>query len=143
MIITRREYSSLWAKHLCDKDLDRYQPQQVAIAHARSYIRGDAVYNCGAWPTWLLLREVHRGILMRSKGFSTFPGDLLEIGEELVGGEIYDGKPYESTPADFCIAGPASVLGKVAAELYRRLMLEERRDTEAAKRRWLNTEELP
>ncbi len=133
-------------------ELDQQQPQVVAEAHAEDDIgyRRTRRQGMSVWPEQYLIKATRRAVSSKAYGFNQF--GRCEIGEQSINGHVY-GSPEEPAKydnhgnlkrgdmADLSPAGPASLLGKVALELCRRLEIELDGDDRAAWRGYMPRDE--
>lgn len=111
------------------------------MGYDHSSYRGVSWIGMQAWPDWCLIRSVRR----RCRP-AAYIGYYTEPGEEDISGRVYGSKEYpiEHNPitgeywlrslADISMIGPASLVGKIALELCRRLEEELDADQEALDR---------
>lgn len=120
------------------------QPRVIAEAQAEEeigYQRGKNQY-AEVWPERYLIKKVREQITPRAYGSGNSIAKC-QVGEESINGHVYGseeepvrydpflGKPIDVPWADLGLVGPASLIGKVALELCRRLELELNEDERA------------
>lgn len=129
------------------------QPQLVAEAQAEEEIgyRRNRKQGMSVWPERYLIKKVRGSTTSKAWGRAGGFG-VCEPGEESINGHIYgspdepimydrDGKPHNQPYADLSVVGPASLLGKIALELCRRLEIELDGDDRAARRGYMPRDE--
>lgn len=129
-------------------ELDFYQPQVVAEAHAEDEIGYHRYHRQGlsVWPERYLIKAIRKAV--GTKAYGGWPYGNCELGEQSISGHVY-GSPEDPAKydhqgnlipgemADLSPAGPASLLGKIALELCRRLEIELDGDDLAAQRSYM------
>lgn len=141
------EFSFLCAIKLMN-ELDQQQPQVVAEAHAEDDIgyRRTRRQGMSVWPEQYLIKATRRAVASKAYGFNQF--GRCELGEQSINGHVYgspeepakydhDGNLERGDMADLSPAGPASLMGKIALELCRRLEIELNGDDRAARRSYM------
>ena len=101
--------------------------------------------STSGWPEKYLVKSVREAVTQRAH--SSYH---CELGEESVNGHLYGSpeepevEPWNEIPlADIGIVGPASLLGKIALELCRRLENELMGDKQAGRRNYTPRAEPP
>lgn len=137
------EYNFLASMEL-HNELERQWPEWLAsydAAQDLSYETG--IYqDIARWPVDYLIKQIRRQARQRAGGNNEFAYVQVPGREEDLNGRVYTqeemapGEPGYRRHADQSLIGPASLVGKIALELARRLEVELTGDAMAASSSW-------
>ncbi len=137
------EYNFLASMEL-HNELERYWPDLLAGRDAVQELGYEVrVYqDMSLWPIDFLVKQIRLRARQRAGGNNEFAYVQVPGREEDLNGRVYTqeemepGKPGHKRHADQSLIGPASLVGKIALELARRLEVELTGDAMAVSTAW-------